>query len=138
MGQVFGISMSEALLIDTDVVIDHLRGYGPAVSLVSSTAHHLLLSSITVAEIYQGVRGETDGHEQRVLSEFLDRFEIIPVSLEIATAAGLIRRDYGKSHGVGLADSIIAASANSMRAALKTLNVNHFPMFQGLAPAYTT
>ncbi|TFG89271.1 MAG: type II toxin-antitoxin system VapC family toxin, partial [Hyphomicrobiales bacterium] len=43
-----------------------------------------------------------------------------------------------KSHGVGLADAIIAATADSENAELKTLNVKHYPMFKGLTPPYTT
>jgi predicted nucleic acid-binding protein len=47
------------------------------------------------------------------------------VTFEIAKTAGLYRRDYGKSHGVGLADAIIAATCESENAVLKTLNVKH-------------
>ena len=49
---------------------------------------------------------------------------------------GRIRRDYAKSHGVGLADSIIAATCKSENTALKTLNAKHYPMMKGLKPAY--
>jgi predicted nucleic acid-binding protein len=38
---------------------------------------------------------------------------------------------YYKSHNVGLADAIIAASASSIDALLVTLNRKHFPMFNG-------
>ncbi len=48
----------------------------------------------------------------------------------IAAAGGLIRRDYGKSHGVGLADAIIAATVELRKADLVTLNRKHFPMLQ--------
>jgi len=61
----------------------------------------------------------------------------VPVSAEIAKAGGLYRRNYGKSHGVGLADAILAATAEAENAELKTLNTKHYPMFKGLKPAYT-
>jgi predicted nucleic acid-binding protein len=48
----------------------------------------------------------------------------------------LFKRDYGKSHGVGLADAIIAATCEAENADLKTLNVKHYPMIEGLIPAY--
>lgn len=51
-------------------------------------------------------------------------------------AGGLYKRDYGKSHNVGLADAIIAATCRSEKAQLKTLNVQHNPMIKGIAPAY--
>ena len=40
------------------------------------------------------------------------------------------------SHGVGLADAILAATAESEDAELKTLNRKHYPMLKGLRPAY--
>mgnify|MGYP000852648065 CR=1 FL=1 len=49
----------------------------------------------------------------------------------------MYRRDYGKSHGVGLADAILAATAEAEKAELKTLNTKHYPMLKGLKPAYT-
>ena len=124
------------LLIDTDVLIDHLRGFGPAIALLSGSKSRLVLSSISVAELYQGVRGGSEGREQRILDMFLDRFEIIPLSHEIAMEAGLLRREYQRSHGIGLADSVIAATAESLGARLVTCNIKHYPMFEALEPAY--
>jgi predicted nucleic acid-binding protein len=60
----------------------------------------------------------------------------MPVTADVARAAGLHRRDYCKSHGVGLADAIIAATAETSAAELKTLNTKHYPMFEGLKPPY--
>jgi predicted nucleic acid-binding protein len=45
----------------------------------------------------------------------------------IATRGGLLRRDYGRSHGVGLNDALIGATALEMRLQLLTLNVKHYP-----------
>jgi predicted nucleic acid-binding protein len=61
---------------------------------------------------------------------------VVPVSAEIAKAGGLYRRDFGNSHGVGLADAILAAAAEAENAELKTLNTKHYPMLKGLRPAY--
>jgi predicted nucleic acid-binding protein len=58
------------------------------------------------------------------------------VTAEIARAAGLYKRDYGRSHGVGLADAVLAATAQAENAELKTLNARHYPMLKGLKPAY--
>jgi predicted nucleic acid-binding protein len=58
------------------------------------------------------------------------------VTSDIARAGGFFKRDYGKSHGVGLADAIIAATCETENADLKTLNVKHYPMIKGLIPAY--
>ena len=105
-------------------------------SLVAVNSERVVLSSIVVAELYAGVRGGADGVEQGVLERLLGLFRVVPVSSGIARLGGLYKRDYGKSHGVGLADAIVAATATVEDAELMTLNVKHYPMFPGLEPAY--
>jgi predicted nucleic acid-binding protein len=122
------------LLLDTDVLVDFLRGHSEAVAFVNAHSARIILSSIVVAELYAGVRGD---REQAVLEALVSLFRVVPVSGEIAKTGGLYKRDYGKSHGVGLADAILAATAESENAELKTLNTKHYPMLQGLRPAYT-
>ena len=123
-------------LVDTDVLIDYLRGHSVAVRFVTAHSDRIAVSAISVAELYAGVRGGSDDAERRSLSDFLSLVRIIPVSAAIAKAGGLYQREYGRSHGVSLADAIIAATANSFDTQLKTLNIKHFPMFAGLEPAY--
>ena len=122
------------LLLDTDVLVDFLRGHSEAVAFVNAHSARIILSSIVVAELYAGVRGD---REQAALEALVSLFRVVPVSGEIAKTGGLYKRDYGKSHGVGLADAILAATAESENAELKTLNTKHYPMLQGLRPAYT-
>lgn len=66
----------------------------------------------------------------------IDFFRVVPVSAEVGKIGGLYKRDYGKSHGVGLADAILAATAEIENAELKTLNIRHYPMLKDLKPAY--
>lgn len=125
--------MRAAILVDTDVMVDYLRGHGWAASLLKRQAGRVILSSIVVAELYAGVKGE---REQAILDDVVSLFRVVPVTADIAKAAGLLKRDFGKSHGVGLADAILAATARAEHAQLKTLNVKHYPMLRGLKPAY--
>jgi predicted nucleic acid-binding protein len=125
--------MAKAILLDTDVLVDFLRGATKAVALVTLHADRIILSSIVVAELFAGVKGET---EQTVLENFVALFRVVPVDTEIARVGGLYKRDYSKSHGVGLADAIVAATAEAEEAELKTLNIRHYPMVKGLQPAY--
>ena len=126
----------ERLLVDSDILIDYLRGQPSAVHFVRDQVDDILLSAMSVAELYAGVRGDPDGRESRALADLLDLFTVLPVNADIAKVGGLYRRNYGPSHGVGLADAMIAATAMASGAALKTLNVRHYPMFEGLEPAY--
>ena len=125
MGQ--GLIMAKSILLDTDVLVDFLRGHGKASAFVKAHSDLIILSSIVVAELYAGVRGDA---EQVVLEDFISLFRVIPVDAEIAKTSGLYKRDYARSHGVGLADAILAATAESENAELKTLNTKHYPMFK--------
>ena len=111
-------------LVDTDVWIDFLRGTPQAVAFVSKLPNDVAISSICVAELYAGVR---DGAESQALKDLLDTLEIIDLNRDIAQAGGLIRREHGKAHGVGLNDALIAATAVNLNACLYTLNVKHYP-----------
>lgn len=125
--------MAERLLIDTDVLIDYLRGRAEAVSYLEGLTGQLLISAMTVAELHAGVR---EGEEREALDHFVASFEVVPVTQAIASVGGLHRRDYGKSHGVGLADAIIAATAEVKQADLVTLNKKHFPMLENVIVPY--
>ncbi len=125
--------MARSILLDTDVLVDFFRGHSKAVAFVNANSSRIILSSIVVAELYAGVKGDA---EQATIDKFVSLFRVIPIGVEIAKAGGLYRRDYGNSHGVGLADAILAATAQVENAQLKTLNIKHYPMIKGLSPAY--
>lgn len=125
--------MAAPLLIDTDVAIDYLRGYADAISYIEGLSGNHLISAITVAELYAGVR---DGAERTALESFVRAFQVVTIDDTIAEQDGLFRRDFGKSHGVGLADALIAASAEANGAILVTLNAKHFPMLSNAFVPY--
>lgn len=125
--------MHRSVLVDTDVLVDFLRGHGKAVAFVNEHADRIILSSIVVAELYARVKGD---EEQAALDRFVSLFRVVSVSAEIAKAGGICKKDYGKSHGVGLADAILYATAEAENAELKTLNTKNYPMIKDLSPAY--
>lgn len=125
--------MATSLLVDTDVLIDYLRSRPEAVQYIEGLTEPLVVSAITVAELYAGVR---EGAERTALDTFVQAFTILAVDDEIAVNGGLYRRDYGKSYGVGLADALIAATAEKHRATLVTLNDRHFPMLANVIVPY--
>ena len=125
--------MEDGLLIDSDVLIDYLRGYSAAVIYLEASTERQIVSAITVAELYTGVR---EGAERQALEELLETFEIIPVSQTIAVTGGLFRRMFLKSHKLGIADAVIAATAKVEKAIVVTLNRKHFPMFSNVIVPY--
>lgn len=116
---------AQASLIDTDVLIDYLRGYPDAKSLFDSLPDDSAVSTVTVAELHAGVR---EGNERQALITLLDTFEMIDLSAAIAIDGGIFRRDWGKTHCSGLNDALIAATAIATGRVLISLNAKHFPM----------
>ncbi len=124
--------MADAMLVDTDVLVDFFRGHTKAVAFVNAHSDRIILSSIVIAELYAGVKGDA---EQAALDRFVALSRVVPVSAEIAKAGGLYKRDCLISHGVGLADAIITATAKAEIAELMTLNAEHYPMLKRLSNA---
>jgi predicted nucleic acid-binding protein len=123
----------ETVLLDTDLLIDYLRGRKRAIAYVEKLTVPLLVSAISVAELAAGLRGED---EERALESFLLAFVIVPVDGDAARRGGAFRRRYGPSHGTGLADALIAAAAYQRGATLVTLNTKHFPMLTEIRRPY--
>ena len=99
--------MTTQLLIDTDVLIDYLRDYPDAVSYVEAQQERLLISVVTVAELYAGVR---EGEERLRLERFLRAFELIPLDQRLAVQGGLYRRDYSAATDWSLAARLASRS----------------------------
>ena len=115
------------VLIDSDILIAILRGYEDPVdklmSLVESGAR-LFCSSLSEAEVLSGVRSGELGATRELFS----RMRCIGVECEVGRLAGEYLNRYRPSHGVQLADAVIAASAKRYDLRLWTLNRKHFPM----------
>lgn len=121
------------VLIDTDVLIDFLRGRAEAIGYIQGVDLPAYISAITVAELFAGVR---EGNERTALERFLGAFDIVSADDEIARRGGLFRRDFGKSHAVSLPDALIAATAELRGLPLVTLNRKHFPMLANVQVPY--
>jgi hypothetical protein len=52
--------MEQPILLDTDILVDFFRGYSKAIEFVNAHVARIILSSIVVAELYAGVKGEQE------------------------------------------------------------------------------
>jgi predicted nucleic acid-binding protein len=124
------------ILVDSDVLIAHLRGIPAARDWLLAARRHtgpLATSVISVAEITGGMRSG----ERREVTRLLDTLQALPVNRPIAVRAGELRRTYHRSHNaIGIADYLIAATALVSGCELATLNVRHFPMIEDLAAPF--
>lgn len=122
-------------LVDTSVLIDFLRGDHRARVIMSRLREQgpLQASEITRLEILAGMRPGEKVPTESVLAAL----EWHPVDREIAETAGELGRRWLPSHGgIDAADLAIAATAVVIGSTLVTLNVKHFPMFDGLERPY--
>ena len=115
----------KTVLVDTDVLIDFLRGRERAREFLVSLAGDadIICSAITVAEIHAGMKEQ----ERLKTDELLDSLTIIDVTREIAEKAGAYRRTI-RSHALELDDCLIAATSYLKRAPLATGNAKPYPM----------
>lgn len=114
-------------LIDTDIIIDHLKGVERArdfLKQIKSEEAEILYSVITKAELYAGIRSK----EEENMAALLRSMKDVVIDGEIAAAAGRYKNKYHASHGLLLPDALIAASAKHTGAVLVTLNKKHYPM----------
>jgi hypothetical protein len=123
-------------LLDTNVAVDYLRGAGPAVSLLGGLADSgetLVASEVVRFELLAGARDD----ELPLIEDFFVGLEWAPVDSYVAKVGGALARRYRPSFsGIEDVDYLIAATALILEAELLTANVRHFPMFEGLQPAY--
>ena len=114
------------LLLDSTVLIDHLRGRAVADRLESTlvSGDILTTTAINVDEVARGLRQV----EHDAAQMLFDGLVVLPLGQREGWQAGLWRRDFAK-RGVTLsqADCLIAAALSS-GARLATANPKDFPM----------
>lgn len=124
------------VLIDTPVIVDHLRNDPRAVGLLANLferQERVWAATPTRTEILAGIQPK----ERAPMRELFEILSWVEIDIEIADAAGALAQRYRSSHsGIDTTDYLVAAAAQSIDATLITLNVKHFPMFPGLEPAY--
>jgi len=80
--------------------------------------------AVSWAEIFAGIRA---GEESRTEAFFDARGEI-PIDATTGRRAGAYLSRYARSHGLQIADALVAAAATTAGLHLWTLNVRHYPM----------
>ncbi|MGI8613253.1 MAG: type II toxin-antitoxin system VapC family toxin [Nocardioidaceae bacterium] len=124
------------ILVDSDVLIAHLRGLRPAREWLLGArreAGRLATSVVSVTEVAGGMRPE----ERREVARLLSSLHVFPVTQRVGWRAAQLMRTYRRSHsGIGLGDYLVAATAEVDGLELVTLNVRHFPMFPDLTAPF--
>ncbi len=100
------------LLVDTDVLIDHLRRQ----RRLRADGRRLGISVVSRCELFAG--GDEPERLRRLLSPMIE----LPIDTTIAELAGTTRRDTG----IAIPDALIAATALTHRIPVMTRNRRHF------------
>ena len=128
--------MTPPALVDTSILIDHLRGVQAARDLLTEAVakqRPLVGSMLTRIEVLAGMRTKEEAKTRALLGVL----RWVPVDAALAEAAGVLANRYVSSHpGIDTVDYVVAATMSAEQADLWTLNVKHFPMVPGLRPPY--
>jgi predicted nucleic acid-binding protein len=118
------------MLVDTDVLIWHLRGYAQATRRLDELGA-LTLSAVSYLEVLQGMRNKT---ELVAVKKMLERraARLLPITEAITHRAADLMESLTLSHGLQMVDALIAATALDHGLPVLTANVKHFGAIEGL------
>ena len=117
-------------LVDTDVLVDCLRGTIPAQQWLKQLAQQpFAVPAVAAMELLICCRDRADLER---IQRFLAKFEVVwPEASEFAAAYQLLLT-HRLSSGLNIPDFLIAASALTRNARLYTFNFKHFQVVPGL------
>jgi predicted nucleic acid-binding protein len=118
------------VLLDTDVMVDVLRNYPPAVAWLNSLGNTAVgLPGLVAMELIQGCPNLAE--QQRVQRQ-IARFVLSWPSEVDCNRALQDFSAFRLSHGVGLLDALIGHTAVGRNEPLATCNIKHFGPMSGL------
>ena len=117
------------IILDTNILIEILKGGRKTVNTVESLTEQLSISSITAMELYYGALNKA---ELKKLEKFVSLFSIIHLDETISRAATKLIKLYAKSHSLDIPDSLIASTALLNDAMLLTYNKKDFKYIEGM------
>ena len=119
------------ILLDSDVMIDLLRHYSPAIDWFDTLddEEEIMLSGYVVMELIQGCRSKTE--QASVQRELAVYGTVWPSSVDCDEALRIFV-EYHLSHGAGLLDVLIGQTAVALKVPLYTFNQKHYQFIPGL------
>jgi len=119
------------MLVDTDVLIWHLRGLPKATQRLDQLSS-LTIAAITYLELLQGMRNQA---EMIAVQKSLERRHTVrlPITPAITERAVDLMQRLALSHGLQLGDALIAATALEHGLPVLTGNTKHFSPINGLS-----
>lgn len=118
-------------IIDTDILIDAGRGVQEAIDCLQRLAQQssCAISTVTQMELMIGCRNKTELHD---LETFLRRFQLLKITEPVSDRAVDLLQQHRLSHGLLIADALIAATALEHNQPFITKNQRDFRFITGL------
>ncbi|MFY9619431.1 MAG: type II toxin-antitoxin system VapC family toxin [Pyrinomonadaceae bacterium] len=116
-------------LVDTDVLIDVSRSNDAAIDFIDQLDDLWSISIITALELMVGARNKKEAGQ---IDKLVATYSAIPLTAKIGTSAYDLLRQFARSHGLRVFDSLIAATAIDRDLKLVTKNKKHFQMISTL------
>ena len=111
------------ILLDTNILIEILKGNEKTIQKIQSFSEELTISSISVMELYYGAMNKT---ELNKLEKFTSLFKIVQINEKISKTAVQLVKSYAKSHNLDIPDSLIASTCLTNDYLLFTYNLKDF------------
>lgn len=124
--------MTELTLIDTDVLIDVSREIPEALNCLFQidSRSSRAISVVTQMELLVGCRNRSEQHS---LAKFLTDFRVVPIDPIMSQIAVRLLQQYRLSHGLLIADALVAATSMALGMDLVTKNQKDYRFIQGLS-----
>ena len=119
----------EKIVLDTNTLIEILKGNQTVISKLESLETGFCISAITAMELYYGALNKAELFQ---LKKFILLFEVIELSENISSISTELIFEYAKSHSLAIPDGLIAATAIDHNLKLYTLNLKDFRFIDGL------
>ena len=114
------------MIIDSDLLIDYLRGWQPVRSRLQQISANRQLQT-TVINQFELLAGARQPKEELAVRELLATLDIVSLDAEASGLAGKLRCDLlATGEDIGMADSLIAGIALARNLPLFTRNRKHF------------
>ncbi len=118
------------ILCDTNILIHAFNGDSITLSNLKNIGiENIILSSITIMELYKGMGNK---QELNILKRKLKFYDIAHINSNISMLALDLTEEYNLSHGLDIADALIAATAVELNLYLFTYNIKDFKFIPNL------
>lgn len=111
-------------VIDSDILIDYLRLHDKAINFLDNlNRNERCIAFLTAFELLKGCSNK---EQEARINKFIKQFPVLNLNTDISKLALQLFRVHRWTNGLGIADSLIAATAIKHKYQLVTRNIKHY------------